>query len=133
MSTTTALLDRIKSQTGLNSDYAIAKALGISRQAVSHYRTGKNQLDSNGVFIAAELLGMNHAEILSVLASIEAERARDDDTRATWQARLKKLGGVAATVSVFAALCGMPAPADASQYPVRIIAPAYSVPYCFQK
>lgn len=102
MNTTISLLDRLKRETALKSDYAIAKELNTSRQAVSHYRTGRSQMDTDGVFHVAELLGMSHAETLAALASIEAERAKDEQTRATWQARLKRLGGIAASVTAAA-------------------------------
>lgn len=115
MSTTTELLDRLKAAQGISSDYALAKLLGISKQGISHYRTKSGQLDTSGVFRIAELLGMSHAETLAALASIEAERAKDEQTRATWQARLKRLGGIAATVTVAALGIGASAPADAAQ------------------
>ena len=116
MNTTISLLDRLKRETALKSDYAIAKELNTSRQAVSHYRTGRSQMDTDGVFHVAELLGMSHAETLAALASIEAERAKDEQTRATWQARLKRLGGIAATVTVAALGIGASAPADAAHH-----------------
>lgn len=121
MNTTTILLDRVKASIGAASDYRLAKTLNWNPATISSYRTGRSQLDTAGVFRISELLGMSHAETLATLASIEAERARDDDTRATWQARLKKLGGVAATLTL-AALC-VGAPSDAAamqQYAHRI-------------
>lgn len=132
MSTTTELLDRLKAAQGISSDYALAKLLGISKQGISHYRTKAGQLDTSGVFRIAELLGMSHAETLAALASIEAERAKDEQTRATWQARLKRLGGIAATVTVAALGIGASAPADAAHQPGRIDALQSATPYCFQ-
>jgi hypothetical protein len=133
MNTTISLLDRLKRETALKSDYAIAKELNTSRQAVSHYRTGRSQMDTDGVFHVAELLGMSHAETLAALASIEAERAKDEQTRATWQARLKRLGGIAATVTVAALGIGASAPADAAHQPGAGCALQSATPYCFQK
>ncbi|WP_236145279.1 hypothetical protein, partial [Nostoc sp. CMAA1605] len=92
MNTTITLLDRLRAETPLKSDYAISKELGTTRQAVSHYRSGRSQMDTDGLFHVAGLLGMSHSETLAALASIEAERAKDDQTRARWIERLKKLG-----------------------------------------
>lgn len=133
MNTTISLLDRLKRETALKSDYAIAKELNTSRQAVSHYRTGRSQMDTDGVFHVAELLGMSHAETLAALAAIEAERAKDEQTRATWQARLKRLGGIAATVTVAALGIGASAPADAAHQSGAGCALQSATPYCFQK
>ena len=133
MSTTTELLDRLKAAQGISSDYALAKLLGISKQGISHYRTKSGQLDTSGVFRIAELLGMSHAETLAALASIEAERAKDEQTRATWQARLKRLGGIAATVTVAALGIGASAPADAAHQSGAGCALQSATPYCFQK
>ena len=116
MSTTTELLDRLKAAQGISSDYALAKVLGITKQGISHYRTKSGQLDTAGVFRVAELLGMSHVETLAALAAIEAERAKDEQTRATWQARLKRLGGIAATVTAAALFLGAQMPtSDAPQ------------------
>lgn len=116
MNTTQQLLNRAKAHICAESDYRLAKTLQWNPATVSSYRTGRSQLDSNGLFVLAELLGMSHAETLAALASIEAERAKDEQTRATWQARLKRLGGIAATVTVAALGIGASAPADAAHH-----------------
>ena len=116
MNTTQQLLDRAKAQIGAESDYRLAKTLHWNPATVSSYRTGRSQIDSNGLFVLAELLGMSHGETLATWAAIEAERAKDDQTRATWQARLKRLGGIAATVTAAALFLGAQMPtSDAPQ------------------
>lgn len=133
MNTTQQLLNRAKAHIGAESDYRLAKTLQWNPATVSSYRTGRSQLDSNGLFVLAELLGMSHAETLAALASIEAERAKDEQTRATWQARLKRLGGVAATVTVAAFGIGASDPAYAAQQPGSDCASQSATSYCFQK
>lgn len=102
MNTTQQLLDRVKASIGAESDYRLAKFLHWNQATVSSYRTGRSQLDNDKCFQVAEALGLNHAETLAALAAIEAERAKDEQTRATWQARLKRLGGIAASVTAAA-------------------------------
>ena len=46
MSVTTDLLDRWKKARGIESDNSAAKALGITRGAVSNYRTGVSHADA---------------------------------------------------------------------------------------
>lgn len=133
MNTTQQLLNRAKAHISAESDYRLAKTLQWNPATVSSYRTGRSQLDSNGLFVLAELLGMSHAETLAALASIEAERAKDEQTRATWQARLKRLGGIAATVTVAALGIGASAPADAAHQSGAGCALQSATPYCFQK
>lgn len=116
MNTTQQLLDRVKASIGAESDYRLAKFLHWNQATVSSYRTGRSQLDSNGLFVLAELLGMSHGETLATWAAIEAERAKDEQTRATWQARLKRLGGIAASVTAAAFFLSAQIPtSDAAQ------------------
>lgn len=109
MNTTQRLMQEAKSALGIESDYALAKALEMSRQAISHYRTGRSQLDVEGAFRIAEVLGKDPA---AIIAAVEAERATKPEAREAWIQRLKQLGGVAA--GVFVMLGALPAPADAA-------------------
>ncbi|EGK72439.1 hypothetical protein METUNv1_01204 [Methyloversatilis universalis FAM5] len=110
MNTTQRLMQEAKSALGIESDYALAKALEMSRQAISHYRTGRSQLDVEGAFRIAEVLGKDPA---AIIAAVEAERATKPEAREAWIQRLKQLGGVAASV-VFVMFGALPAPADAA-------------------
>jgi transcriptional regulator with XRE-family HTH domain len=74
-------LDAVKKRLGISSDYALAKALGISQQAVSNYRAGRSKMDDDVALTIAELLGINP---LAVIAAANAERAKTDEARARW-------------------------------------------------
>lgn len=81
MKTTLQYIDAIKLRHGIESDYAVAKLLGTSRQAVSKYRQGNTSFDDLTALHVAELLGVNPLE---VIAAANAERAKNDDARRTW-------------------------------------------------
>ncbi|MBD1410261.1 DUF3693 domain-containing protein [Burkholderia contaminans] len=87
MKTTAQWLDALKERLGLPSDYAVAKALGVTRGAVSHYRTGRSAFDDVTAVRAAELLGMDPAVML---ASVQYERAKNEDVREAWASLLEK-------------------------------------------
>ncbi len=82
MKTTIQWLDAIKKARGLSSDYAVAKALGVTAQVISHYRNGRRAFDPYTAAKVAELVGV---EPMQVIASVEAERARNDEQRAFWR------------------------------------------------
>lgn len=75
MNTTNQLLDRIKAQHNLPSDYAISKILGITRSAVSAYRKNKRQLDDSLAVKAAKLAEIDVTELV---ANLHRERAISD-------------------------------------------------------
>jgi transcriptional regulator with XRE-family HTH domain len=75
-------LDAIQAKYSLPSDYAISKMLGITRAAVSHYRSGENYLNDAVAKKAASLLGV-HPGI--VLLDMYAERTNCDETRSIWE------------------------------------------------
>lgn len=110
MNTTQQLMQEAKVALRIESDYALAKALDMSRQAISHYRTGRSQLDVEGAFRIAEVLGRDPA---AIIAAVEAERATKPEAREAWKQRLKQLGGVAATV-VIGMSGALPAPGNAA-------------------
>lgn len=82
MKTTIQWLDAVKRAKGLPSDYAVAKALGTTAQVVSHYRAGRRAFDPYMAVKVAELVGVDP---MRVIASVEAERARNDEQRAFWR------------------------------------------------
>jgi len=106
MKSTVQWLDAIKRAKGLSSDYAVAKALGVTAQVVSHYRAGRRAFDPYMAVKVAELVGVDP---MQVIASAEAERARNDEQRAFWR-RL-----AAAWVLPMCAAAGLAAPAPSVQ------------------
>lgn len=88
-------IDRVKVVKGLESDYAVAKALGLSRATVSNYRVRTPTLDEDTALKVAHALDLNPA---IVLADQAMERARDAEARSAWGMVLDRLGGVAASI-----------------------------------
>lgn len=82
MRTTVEYLDEIKDRHGLPSDYAIAKKLGLTTQAISRYRHGQSYFDDDACIRVAEALDINPLE---VIVSANRERAKNADVRARWE------------------------------------------------
>ena len=93
MKTTVQYLDAIKKRLDLPSDYAAAKLLGVTRQAVSKYRNGISVFDESTAMRAAELLGL---EPLEVIAACKAQSAPDERARRVWESIWGKATGVTA-------------------------------------
>lgn len=110
MNNTQQLLAEAKTALRISSDYGLAKALGLTRQAVSHYQCGRRQLDNDVAFRLADLL---HRDPAAIIAAVEADKATRPETREAWNQRLKRLGGVAAMWVVFMVTSALPAPAEA--------------------
>ena len=81
VTTTTALLDRVKQVHKLPSDYALAKKLGVTHNAISNYRSGKSSPAPEVSAAIAELLGQPPLEIL---AMIECEREAGKENPRPW-------------------------------------------------
>lgn len=96
MDATNRYLDRLAAHLGGVSDYRIAKVLQVGHSRISNYRTGRSTLDNAIAWKMAELLGIDAREII---AALEADRAKDQDGKQVWIARLALLGGKAAAVA----------------------------------
>jgi hypothetical protein len=81
MQTTNEFLDAVKAKLGIASDYKLTKALGLSANAVGHYRSGRSRLDDRVVVRVAELLEVDPAY---VMACVYAERAGSEELRGVW-------------------------------------------------
>ena len=89
MKTTTEYLDLVKKAQGIESDYALAKLLNVSRYRVSGLRRGKDHLnptDCLKIALAADL------DVREVVAAVALERG-DDETRKLWSFYVKKYLG----------------------------------------
>ncbi|WP_322005247.1 helix-turn-helix domain-containing protein [Paraburkholderia tropica] len=93
MKSTTQYLDELKDHLGVESDYALAKALGMTRAAVSKYRTGYSMPDDLACAKIADLLGCDPME---VIAAINYQRAKNDEARALWEGIWGKVVGAIA-------------------------------------
>jgi transcriptional regulator with XRE-family HTH domain len=104
MKNTRDFLQEAKRKNGLESDYALAKLLGISRQRISHYTTGKETLSDEVARRVAAALDYPPAY---VMACVHAERAKEKELRKIWEQAAKVLGGMAAAVVLAVALLPM--------------------------
>ena len=84
------LLEAVKVRRGITSDYALAKALGITQAAVSNYRAGSSKLSDDVALTVAEILGMHP---LTVIAAANAERAKTPEQKARWTGLMEKFSG----------------------------------------
>ena len=96
MKGTIQYLDALSNHLGVNSDYALAQALGITRFTVSKYRRGVSGFSDDVALRVADLLNRPRGE---VIIAIQAERARHSHNLPVADALadyLSKLGGMAA-------------------------------------
>lgn len=117
MQTTKQLLDRAKKAQGIESDYALSKALGVVQSAVTHWRSGRSHPDDA---IAARLAAMAGQEPTAVIAELHAARAKSPEVRALWIRMADQLRHAVAAVlvalgAVMLALAPSPQGAQAAQ------------------
>jgi len=102
MTETQKLLTRLSVKYDAASDYKLAKLLGISKGAVSHYQKRDRQMGTKVLIRTADLLGENR---LKVVASVKLETAMSDETRQFWRDLLASnnitLGLVVASFGAF--------------------------------
>ena len=80
-------LDKAKVSLGLQSDYALAKALKVTQPAISNYRAGRT-FDDDVALKVAEILKIQPLEVIAVA---NLERAKTEETRAMWKDLLEKI------------------------------------------
>ncbi len=86
MASTLQYLDEAKRKLNVESDYALSKRLGCTTSAISNYRAGRSRMDDVMAVKVAEILERNPLELL---ASLNLERAKDEDVRRVWQGILE--------------------------------------------
>lgn len=84
---TLELLEAVKTARCITSDYALAKALGVTQSTVSNYRTGRSRIDDDVALSIADILGLHP---LAVIATANAERAKTPEQRARWSGVMEK-------------------------------------------
>ncbi len=100
MHTTIELLDLLKTRYGWDSDYRVAKELGIPKQTVSNWRTKVASFGNPEAIRIAKLLNFDPAY---VMACANHDRAKSDDERQVWE-RIAR--AVAAGLSAIALIGG---------------------------
>lgn len=98
-----ALLDRAKAKAGIESDYRLAKVIGISHQGMTNYRTGKSMPDAR---VLQQLCALSGDDLDVIGAQVQAERERTAEGRALWLRVAARLQAGAATAlsAIFAVL-----------------------------
>lgn len=90
------LLDRAKAGALIESDYRLAKVIGITHSAVSNYRVGKSMPDER---VLSQLCALSGDDVAVFAAQIQAERARTPEGRTMWEAIAQRLrGGVSTAI-----------------------------------
>ncbi len=115
------LLDALKAQNGIASDYTLARqVLKVDPMTVRAMR--KRGLSDERALQIATLLGIDP---VSALAAVHAERAKDPEVRKVWESLVKIMASrAAAALGAFGLLvsliAGAPQPADAAQFSTAI-------------
>lgn len=76
MNTTLEYLNAAKKALSLESDYALAKWMGISRHTMSGYQNGRRVIDDYAAAKIAEALNINALEVIAV-ANMEREKVSE--------------------------------------------------------
>jgi len=84
---TTFFLDRAKHKLGVDSDYALAKALKMRASTISGYRAGRSRMDDDAAFKVAQILGID--PILPIAAA-NAERTKSPEMKEFWEGLVSK-------------------------------------------
>ena len=83
-------LDAVKRSMGIESDYAVAKALNMRTSTISGYRARGGQMDDEICVKVARILGIHPAR---VMLDMHRERSKSPEVVAAWSAVLEKISG----------------------------------------
>ncbi len=111
--TTVEFLDEIKTKFSLQSDYALAKFLGMRQAMISRYRHG-GTFDQAIAIMVAEKLEISVGHVLACIEEERAERTKRPEVKAAWHKVAQSLAPTIAAVAVAISLAGSPTPAQAS-------------------
>lgn len=88
------LLDSAKAKAGIDSDYRLAKVIGITHSAVSNYRAKKTMPDAR---VLEQLCALSGDDVAVVMAQVQAERERTPEAKNMWLMVAARLRGAATT------------------------------------
>lgn len=103
-------IDRVKRECGWDSDYRVAKELGITKAAISRYRSIEDSTLSDEV--AIKVAALLNIDPRVVIAGAHAKRAKTDGARKFWE----RFGTSAGVVAFVAAAAGAPSRVDAKAF-----------------
>ncbi len=102
MRNTIEVLEALKAKTGAPSDYALHKILGVTRQAISVYRSGNGSFSDEMALKVASIL---EVEPCLILAIAYADRTANTEVKAVWKTVLERVSGVAAMCLLATGIC----------------------------
>lgn len=88
------LLDRAKAGGNIESDYRLAKVIGISHGTMTGYRSGKSRPDAR---VLEQLCALSGDDVAVFAAQLQAERERTPEGKTMWLMIAKRLSGAAQT------------------------------------
>lgn len=105
------LLERAKARASIESDYRLAKVIGISHGTMTGYRSGKSMPDAR---VLEQLCALSGDDVAVVMAQVQAERERTPEGKNMWLMVAARLRGAASTaiLSVCFAIALIAAPAS---------------------
>jgi hypothetical protein len=122
MDTTQTLLQRCKIELGVESDYALGKALNIPSQTIGRYQRGDRQMDNWACAQIALVLGM---DLSAVVAISELEREKNETKRKFWEnfyrERFAKLAIVLAFMAGIWTICPSESLQNAANFGVKTV------------
>lgn len=89
-------ISAIKAKHNLPSDYAVAKFLGVTRQAISQVKKGGGFDDYTSLKVAEAL----DIDPLEVIASSNAMKAKSEEEEKAWKKIMKKVSATAAGIAL---------------------------------
>lgn len=107
------LIKEAKNRANLSSDYALAKVMGIERQIISQWKSGKRHPSNLEAIQLATLAGLDE---MRVIAEIELRTANSAKKKEFWKHYIESRG-ITACVTMTAlavAIIATPEPANAS-------------------
>lgn len=88
------LLERAKAGGNIESDYRLAKVIGISHSVISGYRAGKSVPDAR---VLEQLCALSGDDAGVLMAQAQAQRERTPEGKNMWLMVAKRLAGGAST------------------------------------
>ena len=110
------LLDAAMAKGQIVSDYQLAKVIGISHQAMTHYRMGRTLPNEK---VIAQLCALSGDDPDVIAAQIQAARSKSPEAKNLWLRVAARMSGVASTailsvVFAIGLIAGYAEPARAS-------------------
>lgn len=105
------LIERAKARASIDTDYRLAKVIGINQSALGNYKAGRSLPDER---VLEQLCALSGDDVAVFAAQIQAERARTPEGKNMWLMVAARLRGAAQTaiLSVCFAIALIAAPAS---------------------